>query len=618
MPSTTDGQTVPSVFDHQPGGTFSRLVVVSHRFQLERAGDDCLIATNDWLAWRQCLDQGRPAIHLEGLMAEWPAERGDADTFYQRHGAWMVEAGEDLTLFRGVSLGKQFNGHVVLLRHLAERLFHALDAACRRYRPQTIELLDLRTEYGLLNDAGKRLLVEAVAARNAIAFIDRLEAPPARPGLFADMESRAAPPPERGLKPLLRGAYVRLVDTATRLSAALRGRGPRVFVLLNWIGVRSLVRFHAGHPVTPVLQASQWPKTWSFVRQCLSKGVVLSRLPETTLDADDRRALDAIRDRLLARRPDPGDPLAAIEQAYVRDVLVAGGALEARARECRRFEAFVALNRLDRVLVGESANMVCRMVVDVARRRGAKADELLNGMFMTRQRVDTRAGDAWQTAAVDRLLAWGDQQERWAAAAGATYKVVRTGYPSLDMLRQATLPPAPPGGRKVLILPLTIDGHDLRGLYANTFTMTGRLVRGLRQRGYGPIKVKLHPGFPDLDYYREVALRDGLECEMIKSGSLDELVKWADVIIGPVNSGSFLETSALGRRYYPVRGLPSSLEPELFGGATVYDDAESVLAAVDSGDNSAGDPLAVLDAFCAWREIHCASARTWDVLAQES
>ncbi len=605
-----------SVFDHRPEGRFRRLLLLSHRFQIEGAERDALVVTNDWLTWRLCLAGNRPVAHVEGFMADWPPERGDPDGFYQRHGSWMMEDGRDPTLFDGISLGKQFNGHVVLMRHLTERLWHALDAVCRRYGPEEIVLVGLRVEYGFFDAECSRLLARALAERHGARLIDRLQPDPDGPGVFAEAVSRAVAPTETGWKPRLRRLYGLTVEGLSLAAAAIRGRKPRVFLLLNWIGVRNLIRFFDGGGATPLLLAEQWPKTPGFIGQCLRKGVLLARLPESALTRSDRDAVAAIEARLAARPPRSADPAAAVEALYVRNRIVATGAVAARAAEVRRFRRFLERYGTARVVVGESANMTCRMIADLAHVRGSRVDELLNGMFVTRQRVDTRCGDAFQPPVVDRLLAWGRQQEEWAEGAGVKARVVRTGYPSLDLLRRGKPPPPRGVGKRALVLPLTVDGHDLRGLYANPLSYLVELVRGLAERGWFPITVKLHPGFPDLAYYQELCRIEGLDCVLVKQGDLAALAAGADAVMGPVNSGSMLEVQALGRPYYPMRAVPSSLDPALFGGARVYDDVASLLSDLDAGIVPEGAD--VLDRFCAVNEIPNASARFWKVLLQTS
>jgi hypothetical protein len=105
-------------------------------------------------------------------------------------------------------------------------------------------------------------------------------------------------------------------------------------------------------------------------------------------------------------------------------------------------------------------------------------------------------------------------------------------------------------------------------------------------------------------------------CQIETSGTLKSLIAWADVVVGPINSGSFVETLALGKPYYPCQFGPSSLDASLFGGAQLCRNAKELDAAITSG--SAADRATVLQAMCSIREITNASQRFWSVMERGS
>jgi hypothetical protein len=127
--------------------------------------------------------------------------------------------------------------------------------------------------------------------------------------------------------------------------------------------------------------------------------------------------------------------------------------------------------------------------------------------------------------------------------------------------------------------------------------------------GYSEVRIKPHPGFPETIPYMEAVLRYFRLDARVVAGRLDEHVAWADVVVGPVNSGAFVETLSLGKPYYPCRGAPSALRPELMGAARVFATAAELRAALVAGD--APDAAAILDTLCSTQEIRDPARRVW-------
>jgi len=89
-------------------------------------------------------------------------------------------------------------------------------------------------------------------------------------------------------------------------------------------------------------------------------------------------------------------------------------------------------------------------------------------------------------------------------------------------------------------------------------------------------------------------------------------MEWSDFVVGPVNSGAFVEALALGRPYYPMRCSPTLLDDKLLGPVRCYADGESLLDALRRGeapdDRTAGEYMASLDSI---RDAGQAVLNTW-------
>lgn len=597
--------------------SYQRLVLISHRRHLDGldlADASQLIVSTDWLAWRRAVTAGAHCLHFEFALGTWPEGRGDPATTHLRACDWVTVDGRDVTLFQGVSLGHQFVRDVTLLSNAAERLWHALDRLCAEFRPGRLELIDLRVEFDLLDPAVKRALVADVARRHGAVVVDRLDAPPAGdPGFSERVDDYGAPPAEPRLGGWLRAIYGGSIDWACRVRR-LFDRRAEILILHNFATVRSLLAFHDSTTVVPALFAGHMPKSPRFLLDVLRRGFSLVHVPEGRLDAADLRALAAIKAALAAAWTAPATGVEAARQAFIRDRIVAAGWLEQRARAVKGHLDLFRRRRFARVLVGDATNQLCRTLAETARLSGVPVDELLNGMFLAPQVCDARAGSAHATPCIDRLLSWGEGNERWLALSRAALPTIRTGYPALDVLRADPTPFA--SADHALVLPIYADCDDTPALFGNIFTWMVETVGALKAAGCRTVRVKLHSGPQNLGYYRDVLVESGLgDTEIVKGGPLDPHLAWADLVVGPVNSGAFVETMAAGKPYFPIRPEPSLIDWSLLPAEGIVTRADQLADRV--ARRAAPDLRDWMARWCSFDEFPNASRRAWRVLESE-
>lgn len=528
---------------------------------LDPTQDGLVVYFTDWLSWIEWRRRGGRAVHGEAFLTAWPEELGEQDAFQCAAVTWMYESGRDATLFQGVSLGKQFNWEVTGVRLSAARLFASLQRALTALSPKAVEYRGLRAEYRFLDRESLIDLAEAAASEHGAPF--SAERCKDSSGLDPELpfDGEFAPPPWRR-RAILRAAEL-VIDGGSRLTSLFCRRAPRVYVLHNLLVVKSLIEHLPVGKVAPVLLARIYPKRPSFLLDAWRKGVRLVSLCEPCLDADAKRRLAEICSFIASFAASPAvDPADRAVRRFLQSHVLATGALKSKALEVLQFRRLFASEKPSRILVGDSENHMVRLACEVAQDLGVGVDELPNGMFLTGQRMDSRSGDGIRKPVIDRLLAWGEANLAWVKRAHISVPALVTGYPVADSLARSPAGPPANSGR-ALILPLHVDKTDLCGLYSEVFVNLIRAVEAARKAGYHDIRIKVHPGFIHLDYYQEVARRFGLDAQVFKDGSLLPHIEWADVVIGPINSGAMIEAAALGRRYIPVMNPPSALEPEL-------------------------------------------------------
>lgn len=611
-----------SVFCAQPHlkGRYKRLILVSHPRHLERldlSDDESLIVSTDWLVWQGCLETGAHCIHFEAMLGDWEKERGAWDDLYLDSGRWVYLDGEDTTLFKGVSIGKQFVREVGLAWHAYERMRFALDKLCHRFSPEEIIVFDYRADFDLVDDDLKKHLVESVAADHGAKVTFQLDPTPPEDPALPDTPSYGRDIAETGLRPVLRRLYAKAVEALLSLRWFAGGRQPKVLLIPSHLMWKGMMAGFEGRRLAPVLLAEYQHKNPAFIAACLKKGILLTALPEARLTAGEKAEIGACITRLEAAWRASGDANQMFFCAYVRARLFDSGRFEDMARQIKRYTRLFSRHRFARVMVSDCCAPYPRISLEAANHQGIPCDELLNGMFLTNQKYEARCGDGTSPALIARMLSWGQQNDDWSRNTGSKAATVRTGYPTLDPLHATPKSgpiPATNKGRNMLVLAYPPAGDDVFSIRANCYTFLVETVAALRDMGYRNIRIKLHPGVDRKNYYERILDKFGFDCQVHKESPLNEHLEWADIVIGPVTSGAMLEALAMGKDYLPVWLKPSSIDTSYLDGLPISSTAADICAMLDNGRTI--DRAGILEYFCATDDIPNASRRFWDVMEE--
>lgn len=591
--------------------SYKNIRLISHRNHVPRLGvdPDTLTISTDWLAWRYCVDAGHHSIHIEGLLAEWPEERGNPNLHYQSSSTWMYVNGEDITLFHGVSLGNQFNKWMAHLSHGYHRLWHALDRACVNYKPKIIEFYDIRADYDYLDESAKKALVDEITEKHQLQLIDYQDRMSPDPNAFHDLPFQMQSGEPKNLKFYLKFLYEIFVEYWFRLRFEFVKPGKRIYMLLNWPALKNLFENLHGNKLNPVILARQFPKSAKFVYDCWQKNILLTRLPTVRLDKNEEERLNQIIDAIINTFSPPNIAFELVQQNFIRDKIIASGQLQNTALEIKSYERLLDRHKISHIVVGDAENKTCRLLLELAFKKNIQGDELLNGMFVTDEYRDARSGNSVHPPYVKRLLSWGEQNEHWLASRNRTMPTVRTGYPALGIVKRE-FPATQILGGNALILPVSMEG--IKALNTNIFSTLVETVKGLENLGYQSIRIKVHSGHPVEAYYRDVADYFTLNCEIYQAGGLAKHIDWADIVVGPIDSGAFVETMATGTPYYPMWMRPSSLRKKYFGPVIPFETVPELIDAVRQKNYP--EPREFLEYFCSADSIPNASTRVWEVL----
>lgn len=594
--------------------SFTRLVLVSHPRHYEAArsaGPGALVISSDWMLWSRLERDGVAARHLDTMLGDYDPP---GDTLL-RHGQWMHETGGEVGCLDGMSAAKALNREVELSVLGFQRLWHALDGFCRRYAPQELVLYDLRGEYGQVSDTQKRILVQSLAEAHGLTVEDRLD-PPDDLSHFHDVLGFGAPLRPTGIKTRLRNLVADGIDLAFRLVRPFRSQIEGVLFFLNPLMELGLLDSWPGGVLGATLIAQRSSKRPSFLLDCLRRGATLASLPRHGLTEAERRRIEADSAALLAhwRAHPPASPGDAARRAHVEEKILGNGRLLEFAAEAKSYRAMLSRHRVAQVVVGDATNPSGRLIIEAARALGIAAAELLNGMFVHHCLHAVRCGDGFGPPKLSRVLSWGPSQEEWLHRIGSPLPTARVGYPGLaPSPRHVRLSLPPVGQGRVLLLPGTSSIYNFRMLRGTIYSNIVAVTRMLRALGHREIRLKIHPAFGPAAW---AALdRDfDLGLEIVTGGSVPEQMAWADLVIGPADSGSLVETLAAGKPYYALVPPPNSIDPAVMGPVPLYADAAALRAALMAGE--VPDRDAILAHMCDFDRIPNASEAVWRVLNQ--
>jgi len=151
-----------------PAGSFKTLVLVNSANQVREAKEGDLVVCFDWLTWFECYEQGLPSVFYEDALNGFTNDT--ANELWKVALRWMYHNGNDLTLFRGVSLGKAFFSEVADFVTVSARISTAIHALIERYRPTHLLLYAVDPGHGSVTGRHALNLVKQTAQMRGLSF----------------------------------------------------------------------------------------------------------------------------------------------------------------------------------------------------------------------------------------------------------------------------------------------------------------------------------------------------------------------------------------------------------------------------------------------------------------
>ncbi|MBC7952319.1 MAG: hypothetical protein H7Z12_10955 [Rhodospirillaceae bacterium] len=597
----------------KPVYTRIALVAADAQLRLVPGDEDTLVVSCDWLAWQKASAEGRHCLFYEWGLKDWYDNDHLHRELFIRANDWLYDGDRDITLYRGVSLGKSFANEVSVCLANHARLSVALTNIVQAFAIREIVYYDFRNETDGLTPEMRRTCIEMVCADNGLSYSDQSASVDA--GSYTVSEHAMVSRERPRWQVAMLNAYGLVAEALTSLRTWGR-KGERPLLMIGTNMAAPLAEQFDLADVTPMFTTRVLPKGPRMLMHCLRRGIRLVRLTAGRPNrADRQRAGEVIAEaeRLFAR---PAPQSLRFVQAYVRECFLKPDRVAAAAAQVRSIERLFDRHKFTRVVVDGVRHWPPRAIMEVAALRHVPMDSTWHSSLAPNNvLLDALGGDPRMPPLVSRCLTWGSAHEEWLQKTNARQPVIRVGCPIAERYRGA-VPVAKPLANRAEVNVLLLQYTPIWGLNVNMYESFVDLVRLLRAKGFRKIWMKLHPGRGRWrrEYFLEIAEFFGLGCEIFKYEPYSQFAAWADMVVGPALSGSFFETLAAGKRHYPMIMRPHGFDLEYYRDCRIVERVEEIDELVERDEPI--DARKLFDAFYSVDTIDNAALAFWHAVGK--
>lgn len=541
---------------------YDYVILVSHSRHVSKIitpKEKTLVVSSDWLLMNKLDQLGYYAIYFEYGLRNWGEQELESQ-LYIRTNDWLYINGVDETIYNGVSLGKLFARDISLVYISYTRLNGALLYICDQFEPKKIFLYDYRSEFDFLDEISKLEIVEEVCQQRGIELVNSTDCPNASDDEFPQLPiyGNNAVPVESYR--FLRNLYGSLIEFLSVIVRSVATKRSKVLVMTGGHLSQILSKYTKSENITPVYFSSVLTKRPREILLSIWRGSYLAKRLLADIEEANDEVVQQIIDRYLkhwdGRNP---DVITTIVRRYITTNIFGSKRIRFYTAQIDLTQRFLIRHQPKRVLLDSVFAAESRILMEIAKSIGVKVDYIWHGYWMHIIGFDALGGDPRTQTLVDRVYTWGEQNERWLDAINWQGENVRVGNPfgqkylkMRESDRSKELP------KNILVLQYTPMNSDIRGLNANQYGFVVDIVRRLKAIGNFNIRLKLHQGVWKKNYYERIKDQYSLGCEIRNDGPFEKHVEWADIVIGPVQSGAYLEVLTAQKPYYPVCMPPQS------------------------------------------------------------
>jgi hypothetical protein len=583
-----------------------------------------LLISSSWLLWQEALVEGRHCLHLDSALPKDDPDNWISEIFI-RSNDWIYDKGTDVTLFKGVSLGRKFVREVSLVILERQRIRHAAQALVNLFAPKKFIFLDVCTETSVLGSSQRSDLVAQLADELGLDFEDRLD-----PVISSDpyisikkhygLTNQDTASLVDQMLWAARNIFTTLLGASSWVIRSLRGRKPGVLLLCSQLSGKLILNSYRGRlsSATMIYLANWFPNKsdiW-FVLKNLLNGVLFASIGRSRLTVKDQVDVQTILQKLknLDEKNLARNTLDIEIGTYLNNTVLKTGRLNEMAETVAWAERLLDRYQPSVILSDGLQNSLNCSVLEIASIRKIRTGITWHGHYIHDHKFDILGGDPRFQNAVDFFCTWGPGNEHWLDAINATARPVRTGNPIVvrgehtGAIKIADI-------KKAMILQYAVPQMDFIWPQAGQYEYFVNTARTLATLGVSEIRLKLHPGPTKISYYERIAKMFGINCEVVIEGPFMKHVDWADVVIGPVHTGAMFEVMGAGKPYMPVLFGPHGVNTKYLNHLKYYQDQESLDIALANFVSE--DATEFLDDFISFSEFPDPASRVWHVLEDE-
>jgi len=601
---------------------YRRLALISHPRHLEgldREDDETLLVVHGWLLWQQTAESGWHSVPYEGAIDAGLSDSTASDIFIRTHD-WLYESGADLTVFRGVSLGRLFARELSLLVMERSRLIRAIESLIERFQPDTIVYLDFRAEHSVMDSQGRLDTVRQSAERCGLVVEDKSDplngADPHLP--FAEFYGRHEVSPSKSLfgwRDMVLGVLVPLSSLIGQILRWAYGNRPSVLLANTHLSALPLIQEFDQPGFAALIFADWYPnkRNLRFLFGNLMKGIYPATAGRPRLNSHDKSAIANIIEHLDQQLANPATGEIDAVRRYAAKYILASEKFEEMARDVLWMERVLERHKPQCIFSDGLDFYLCHILFSLGKARGARNAVTWHGQYVQNVKMWVLGCDPRIDAPIDYFLTWGKINERWLDVIGARVKALRCGN-SITQRSTHDIAQRPKAAKRVLLLQYVATGEDEvfpQGKQYNVFVDT---VRMLQEIGLSKICLKVHPGPYSVRYYDDVARHFDLDVRVVGDAPFKDLVAWADIVIGPVVSGAMLEVLGAGKPYYPMLIAPHSVDERYLAGLPVFHSVEELKAVLTQ--ENAPHFSSLQNDFSSTTDIPNPAKHTWSVLSE--
>ena len=584
-PTKADRLHIPAEPDQGPArDRYKTLYLISHRRHLDSIPDDPdgLVVTTEWSALQACRERNIDSIHTDWIRKNHRVCDPQALRIHQKLYSYIACNDANPSVYKGVevlSLSTNF-----LVNTLLDAVLHD---ACIRYlcagmKIQKIVAYDLSADFHGLGLGAKEALVAEIGSDLNLKIDLRWDIPKASDAAFFYRSLAPRPPGSINIfRSAIKGAASYACEAFFRAFVKRNKAAPFVYMFISVATLKSLVKRHP-KSCTPIIPFSASPKSFSFLYACFKNGIIPVRQSITNDQASPHQAVPALTNAVeRAWKSHPASGIELVYRSIIREHLLVAERLSGLLRLIDETDDVIRRFNVSRVVTGDATAPVGQILRDLADKYGIGIDESLNGMFLCPFYDRVRDVNKNGASTDMRELALGPSVEKWLSLCKTPLPSVSVGYPALGELKPGAI--QAPSKKRVLVLPIYAWHSDTCAWSSKQAPQLVDLIRTLASNGIEEIHVKLHPGIDNFAGYQWLIDHFELPCSLYQHVSFAEQLDWADLVIGPAGSSTFLETIAIGKPFYVFRPQPTAIPDSLLEGAVICATPDEVCAHIERG-----------------------------------